>query len=103
MTQMPRLVSQVRVDRMRTRSRPESSIFCASSSVISVLAWTMISLDSGSDVLGGDASENTIAQRLDDIAAFDQRRGVDVLHGAAVVFADDDVLGDVDQPPRQVT
>ena len=48
MTQMPRLVSQVSVDRMRTRSRPESSIFWASSSVISVLAWTMISFDSGS-------------------------------------------------------
>ena len=45
---MPRLVSQVSVDRMRTRSRPESSIFWASSSVISLLACTMISLESGS-------------------------------------------------------
>src|SRR5206468_4329963 len=37
------------------------------------------------DVLGGDAPENTIAQRLDDIAALDQRRRVDVLHRAAIV------------------
>jgi hypothetical protein len=42
MTQMPRLVSQVSVDRIRTRSRPESSIFWARSSLISVFAWTMI-------------------------------------------------------------
>src|SRR2546425_4566985 len=45
---MPRLVSQVSPERMRTRSRPESSIFCDVSSMISLLAWTMISCDSGS-------------------------------------------------------
>ena len=45
--------SQVRVERMRTRSRPESSIFWASSSVISLLAWTMISSRADPDVLGG--------------------------------------------------
>ena len=45
---MPRLVSQVSTERMRTRSRPASSIFWASSSVISLLAWTMTSLESGS-------------------------------------------------------
>ena len=33
---------------MRTRSRPESSIFCASSSLISVVDCTMISPVSGS-------------------------------------------------------
>src|SRR5262245_453367 len=54
------------------------------------------------DVLGGDAAEDAVAQRLDDVTALDQRRGVDVFHGAAVVLADDDVLRDVDQPPRQV-
>src|SRR5438552_7251116 len=54
------------------------------------------------DVFRGDAAENAVAQRLDDIAAFDQRRGVDVLHRAAVVLGDDHVLGHVDQPPGQI-
>src|SRR6266702_493389 len=48
MTQMPRFDSQVSAERMRTRSRPESSIFWASSSAISVPAWTMISPVNGS-------------------------------------------------------
>src|SRR5262249_12421791 len=45
------------------------------------------------DVLGGHASKNAVAQGLDDVSALDQRRRIDVLHGAAVVLADDDVLG----------
>src|SRR5215831_19481015 len=55
------------------------------------------------DVLRGHAPEHAIAQRLDDVAAFDERRGVDVLHGAAVVLGHDDVLGDVDEAPGEVT
>src|SRR5436309_3515944 len=53
-------------------------------------------------VLGGDAAEDAVPQRLDDVAALDERGGLDVLHGAAVVLADDHVLGHVDQPPREI-
>src|SRR5262249_2979943 len=54
------------------------------------------------DVLGGHAADDAVAQRLDDVTALDERRGLDVLHGAAVVLADDHVLGHVDQAPRQI-
>src|SRR5437870_1120192 len=54
------------------------------------------------DVLRRDATQDAVAERLDDVAALDQRRRLDVLHGAAVVFAHDDVLRDVDEPPREV-
>ena len=43
--------------------------------MISVVAWTMISLDERiAHVLGGDAAEDAVAQRLDDVAALDERR-----------------------------
>ncbi len=48
------------------------------------------------------AAEHAVAQRLDDVAALDQRRRLDELHGAAVVLGDDHVLGHVDQPAGQV-
>jgi len=70
--------------------------------VISVLAWTMISLDSGSERPPPPRGEHTIAQGLDDVAAFDERRRVDALHGPAVVLGDDHVLRHVDQPAREV-
>src|SRR5207244_10063998 len=54
------------------------------------------------DILRRDATQDAVAERLDDVAALDQRRRLDVLHGAAVVFAHDDVLRDVDEPPREV-
>src|SRR3989449_715618 len=54
------------------------------------------------DVFRGHPAQDAVPERLDDIAALDQRCRVDVLHRSAVVFADDDVLGDVDEPARQV-
>ena len=54
------------------------------------------------DVLGGHAPEHAVAERLDDVAALDQGRGLDVLDGAAVVLGDDDVLGDVHEPAGEV-
>src|ERR1700674_717049 len=48
------------------------------------------------------AAHKAIAQCLDDFAAFDDTRDVDAVHGAAVVFADDYVLGHVDEPTREV-
>src|SRR2546426_1133357 len=54
------------------------------------------------DVFRGHPAQDAVPERLDDVAALDQRCRVDVLHRSAVVFADDDVLGDVDEPARQV-
>src|SRR3989449_675952 len=54
------------------------------------------------DVFRGHPAQDAVPERLDNIAALDQRCRVDVLHRSAVVFADDDVLGDVDEPARQV-
>src|SRR5205809_2119459 len=54
------------------------------------------------DVLRGHPAQDAVPERLDDVTALDKRRGVDVLHGAAVVLADDHVLRDIDQSPRQV-
>ncbi len=48
------------------------------------------------------AANNSVAQRLDDLAGFDDTRDVNSVHGAAVVFADDHVLRHVDQTPRQI-
>src|SRR6185503_1346835 len=53
-------------------------------------------------VLGGGAAEDAVTERLDDVTTLDERGGFDVLHGPAVVLADDDVLGDVDEPARQI-
>src|SRR3989441_7848561 len=54
------------------------------------------------DVFGGDTSKNAIAQRLDDIAALDQRCRIDVFDGAAVVLTDDDILRDVHESPSEI-
>ena len=63
MTQMPRFDSQVSAERMRTRSRPESSIFWASSSAISVPAWTMISPVNGSRMSSAATRPSTRSRR----------------------------------------
>jgi hypothetical protein len=44
------------------------------------------------DVLEHDATEDAVAEALDDLAAFDQRHHLDALAGAAVELADDRVL-----------
>src|SRR5467141_3791107 len=54
------------------------------------------------DVFRGHAAEDAVPERLDDVTALDERCGIDVLHGAAVVLADDHVLRDVHQAPREV-
>ena len=55
------------------------------------------------DVLERGASQDAVAQLLDDLAALDQRGHLDALDGAAVVVGDDGVLRHVDETPRQVT
>jgi hypothetical protein len=54
------------------------------------------------DVLERDAAEDAVAERLDDLAALDERRDLDAVERAAVVLGDDRVLRDVDQAPGQV-
>ena len=54
-------------------------------------------------VLGHHAAEHAIAQRLDHVAAFDDRRHGRGRCGAAIGLGDDHVLRDVDQTTRQVT
>ena len=49
------------------------------------------------------AANDAIAQRLDFLAAFNDRARRNTTQRAAVLFADDDVLGHVNQTPRQVT
>src|SRR6185503_17413038 len=55
------------------------------------------------DVFERRASDNTIAQRLDFLATFHNRTGGNSAQRAAIFFADDHVLCDVDETPRQVT
>src|SRR5262244_1056945 len=102
MTQMPRFDSQVSAERMRTRSRPESSIFCASSSLISVLACTMISPVNGSRMSSAATRPSTRSRRDWMMSPPSTRVGVDVFHGAAVVLRHDDVLGHVDEAAGKV-
>ena len=54
------------------------------------------------DLLERNAAHNAVAQRLDNFAGFDDTLDVNAVHGAAIVFADDDVLRHVDQTPREV-
>ncbi len=54
------------------------------------------------DLLKGDAAHDAIAQRLDDLAGFDDRSYVDAFDGLAVAFGDDDVLGHVHQTAGEV-
>ena len=50
----------------------------------------------------GDATQDTVAQRLDHFTAFDQGPGVEAVLGAAIDFGDHQVLRHVDQATRQV-
>ena len=49
------------------------------------------------------AADDAIAQRLDDLAAFDNRPCLDAVERAAIRLGDDDVLRHVDETPRQVS
>ena len=55
------------------------------------------------DLLERHAAHDTVAQRLDNLAGFDDTGDENSVHRAAVVFADDHVLRDVNQTARQVT
>jgi len=54
-------------------------------------------------VLERHASDDTVAERLDDLPALDDRGDVDPVERVAVDQRDDDILGDVDQPAGQVS
>src|SRR5207253_3193173 len=53
-------------------------------------------------VFQGHAADNTVAQRLNDFAGFDDRLDVDSIAGAAIRVADNDVLSDVAETAGQV-
>src|SRR5690606_34842212 len=55
------------------------------------------------DVDGSHAAQNTVAQGLDDLAAFDQGFHGVAARRAAIGFGDDQILGHVDQTACQVT
>ncbi len=54
------------------------------------------------DLLQRNTADNTVAQRLDDLARLHDRGDVDAVHRAAIVFADDHVLRHVHQAAGQV-
>src|SRR5208337_4218750 len=55
------------------------------------------------DLLQRHTAHDTVAQRLDNFAGFDDTGDENSVHGATVVFADDHVLRHVHQTARQVT
>ena len=55
------------------------------------------------DVCRQHAAEHALAQRLDDLAPFDQRTHREALGGTAVLLGDHQILGHVDQAAGQVT
>ena len=54
------------------------------------------------DFFEGDAADDAVAQRLDDLAGLNDRGDVDAFDGLAVALGDDDVLGHVDQTTGEV-
>jgi hypothetical protein len=54
------------------------------------------------DVLLDVAADDAVAERLEDLAALDDRRDGDAVERAAVLLVDDDVLGDVDEAAGEV-
>ena len=101
---MPRRVWQVSTERILTLSMPAASICATVSSSISSFVrdqhFAGVRVD---DVLERHAAEDAVAELLDDLAALDERRHLDALHGAAVELGDDGVLRHVDETARQVT
>src|SRR3954452_9382336 len=55
------------------------------------------------DLLQRHATDDAVTQRLDDLSGFHDTLYVDAVDGSAIVLADDDVLGDVDQAASKVT
>src|SRR5579862_2006493 len=54
------------------------------------------------DFLERHAADDSVTQRFDDFAGFDDTLHVDAVDSSAIVFADDDVLRDVDQAASQI-
>ena len=54
------------------------------------------------DIAGGHATEDAVTQGLDHLAALDERLHGHTVGGAAIVFGDHQILGDVDQTAREV-
>ena len=59
-------------------------------------------VDRRHDVLERHAPEDALADRLDHLAAFDQRPELETVLGAAVLHADDHVLRDVHEASGQI-
>src|SRR6185369_16372899 len=55
------------------------------------------------DLLKRHAANDAIAQRFDDVAGFNDGADVDSVHGGAIVFADDDVLRNIDETTREIS
>ncbi|OPY92646.1 MAG: hypothetical protein A4E73_00918 [Syntrophaceae bacterium PtaU1.Bin231] len=55
------------------------------------------------DVFQDDPAENAFSGRLDDLAAFHQGGDVDSINRTAVLFRDDAVLRDIDEPAGQIS
>src|ERR1700742_4310904 len=53
------------------------------------------------NILRHGAAENAHAERRDDLARIDDRTDADAIAGAAILFRDDAVLGDVDETAGQ--
>src|SRR2546422_7518462 len=54
------------------------------------------------DVFRGHPAQDAVPERLDDVAALDQRCGVDVLHRAAVILTHDDILRNVYESSSEI-
>ena len=73
-----------------------------------VLVDLLVELDDGlgaeriDDLLERDAADDAVAQRLDDLARFDDGARLDAVERAAVDLRDDDVLRHVHETARQV-
>src|SRR5581483_7039922 len=55
------------------------------------------------DILRGETPEDAVLQRLDDLAAFNERADHDAVGRFAIRLGDDHVLRDVDQAPREIS
>ena len=54
------------------------------------------------DVFLRHAADDAVAKRLENVAAFHDRRDGDAVEGVAILLGDDDVLRHVDEPAREV-
>ena len=106
---MPRLDSQVSTDRILTFSMPRF-LDGDRHFLVDQLARlhqdprvaVLVELVRIEHFLGGDAAQDALAQRLDDVLAFLERRDLEAEDGAAILLGDRDVLRHVHEAARQV-